>query len=43
MEKGNMEGLHCCVETCGFAQLLRFVKIFPYVDLFLFDIKDMVP
>ena len=36
-------GLHCVVETCGFAGRDRFERILPHVDLFLYDIKEMDP
>jgi len=34
-------GFHCAVETCGHADFERFTRILPYIDLFLYDIKDM--
>ena len=36
-------GLTCCMETCGFAAWARFEEIMPYVDLFLYDIKETDP
>ena len=35
-------GLHCCIETSGFADFSRFDRVRSHVDLFLFDIKDTV-
>jgi pyruvate formate lyase activating enzyme len=35
------EGLHCCVETSGYADFRCFERILESVDLFLYDIKDM--
>lgn len=35
------EGLHCCMETSGFADFSLLERIMPRVDLFLYDIKDM--
>ena len=32
-------GLHTCIETCGFAPTLRLLELIPYVDLFLYDYK----
>ena len=39
--KGN--GLHVCMETCGFAPREHFSEILGLVDLFLFDIKTVDP
>lgn len=36
-------GLHCCVETCGFADFARLDRIRPHVDLFLYDLKETDP
>ena len=36
-------GLTCCMETCGFAAWAHFEEIMPYVDLFLYDIKETDP
>ncbi|NLF00207.1 MAG: glycyl-radical enzyme activating protein [Anaerolineales bacterium] len=33
--------LHCCVETCGFAAFSVLERVLPYVDLFLYDIKEL--
>ena len=33
------EGIHVCMETCGFAPEERMLEIAEYVDLFLFDYK----
>ena len=37
------EGLHTAIETCGFAPEKDYLKILPYMDLFLFDIKTVDP
>ena len=37
------KGLTCCMETCGFVAWARFEEIMPYVDLFLYDIKETDP
>ena len=34
------EGLHTCIETCGFALTDQYEKIAPLVDIFLFDYKE---
>lgn len=35
----KQEGLHTCVETCGFAPWRIFQQLLPLTDLFLFDYK----
>ena len=40
LEAAKKEGLHCCVETCGYAAYERFERLVPLVDLFLFDLKE---
>ncbi len=35
------EGLHCCLETCGYADWPRLERIADLVDLFFYDLKDM--
>ncbi|MFN8008519.1 MAG: glycyl-radical enzyme activating protein [Terriglobia bacterium] len=37
------EGIHCCVETAGYASWQRFQRVSPWVDLFLFDFKETDP
>jgi len=37
------EGIHRCVETCGFASWARLAPLVPLVDLFLFDFKEIDP
>ncbi len=34
------EGLHTCIETCGYAPSSVIEKIAPLTDIFLFDIKE---
>ena len=34
-------GLHTALDTCGYAPRAKFEKILPYVDLVLFDIKQL--
>ena len=36
-------GLHTCMETCGYARKEDFIKVIPYVDIFLFDYKETNP
>jgi glycyl-radical enzyme activating protein len=36
-------GLHTCLETSGLSTSARFAEILPYVDLFLYDIKETDP
>ncbi len=37
------EGLHTCIETCGFGPKERLALLHPYVDIFLFDYKETSP
>lgn len=43
LEAAKANGLHCCIETCGYAPLAQYERILPYVDLFLYDIKETDP
>lgn len=40
LKKTKEAGIDCAVETCGFCHHLRLERVQPYVDLFLYDIKD---
>ncbi len=37
------EGLHVCLDTCGYADFAKYQEILPYADLFLYDIKASDP
>ena len=37
------EGLHTCVETCGYGPKKKFLELLPVVDLFLWDYKETDP
>ena len=39
LKRAKEEGLHTCVETCGFASEEVVLKIAKYTDIFLFDFK----
>lgn len=39
LKAAKAEGLHTCLDTCGFAPAARYEEIAPWVDLFLFDYK----
>ena len=43
LDLAKQNGLHTCMETCGFAPQERFREILPRVDLFLFDLKTVDP
>ena len=43
MMAAKSEGIHVCMETCGFAPLERYEEALPYIDIFLFDIKESDP
>ena len=36
-------GLHNCLDTCGFASWEKLAAVLPYVDLFLYDLKETDP
>ncbi len=39
--KYDERGLHTAVDTCGYVEWRELVKVLPYTDLFLYDIKHM--
>lgn len=39
LEAAKAEGIHCCVETCGFTSWHAISRALPFSDLFLFDWK----
>lgn len=43
LKEAKTQGLHNCLDTCGFSVVKRYLEIAPYVDLFLFDIKETDP
>ena len=43
LRSAKQNGLHTCMETCGFASAEHFLTIVPLVDLFLFDLKETDP
>lgn len=40
LRSSHSAGIHTCMETCGLAPSEHYIEILPYVDLFLWDIKD---
>ena len=38
----NREGVPVAVDTCGYAEPEKFIRILPAIDLFLFDLKESV-
>ena len=40
LSAAKREGIHVCIETCGFASPEIVKRIAPLVDIFLFDIKE---
>ncbi len=40
LKAAKEQGLHTCIETCGFAKPEQFKKIAEFVDIFLFDYKE---
>ncbi len=43
LQAAKNEGLHTCMETCGYADYNRFERLLPLVDQFLFDFKESDP
>jgi glycyl-radical enzyme activating protein len=43
LRAAKARGLHCCVETSGFTEWKTLERIYPLVDLFLFDWKETNP
>jgi pyruvate formate lyase activating enzyme len=37
------DAIHTAIDTCGFCPSKNFDKVLPYVDLILFDLKEMDP
>ncbi|NLO36078.1 MAG: glycyl-radical enzyme activating protein [Clostridiaceae bacterium] len=40
LRAARAEGLHTCLDTCGYAPTGQFLSLLDAVDLFLYDIKD---
>ena len=40
LEAAKKNGLHTCLDTCGFAPFEKYKQIMPYVDIFLYDLKE---
>lgn len=43
LQAAGAEGLHRCLDTCGHAEAARVLRVLPYTDLFLYDIKETCP
>lgn len=43
LQRAKEEGLHVCMETCGYAPEEQYRKISGLVDIFLFDYKETDP
>ena len=43
LKAARVEGIHTCLDTCGWASRNAYEKIMPFVDLFLFDYKATDP
>ena len=39
-KEAKSQGLHTCIETSGFAKWEKLEALIPYVDLFLWDVKE---
>ena len=40
LRRAKAAGLHTCVETCGFLSREALARTLPFVDLYLFDLKE---
>ena len=40
LQAAKAEGLHTCLETCGYAEWETIEPLLPYTDLFLWDVKE---
>ena len=40
LKSAKEHGLHTCIETCGYVDTKILEKFIPYVDIFLWDIKE---
>jgi pyruvate formate lyase activating enzyme len=43
LKAAKRNGVHTCVETCGYAPTERFSQLLDYVDIFLYDYKETDP
>jgi pyruvate formate lyase activating enzyme len=43
LKAAKAEGIHTCLETCGWTSQHAYEKVLPFVDLFLFDYKTTDP
>lgn len=43
LKSAKSDGIHTCVETCGFVSAEVLMKTLPHIDLFLFDYKETAP
>jgi len=37
------EGIHTAVDTCGYVPFSAFLKVLPFTDVFLYDVKAITP
>ena len=43
LKKAKENGLHTCIETCGFSDFEKLQQLAAYTDLFLYDYKETDP
>ncbi len=43
LEAAKKENIHNCLDTSGFAQWAKIEKMLPFVDIFLYDLKETDP
>lgn len=41
LKQAKANGLHTCLETCGYAPRDHYLALLPFTDLFLFDVKTV--
>ena len=40
LKRAKEQGIHTCIETCGFSTAETLKSVVPYADIFLYDIKE---
>lgn len=43
LKEAKKNGLHTCLDTCGYTQFEKYEEILKNVDIFLYDLKDTDP
>jgi glycyl-radical enzyme activating protein len=40
LKVAKFEGLHVCLDTCGYSKISDYIGLLKYIDIFLYDIKE---